>query len=53
MKAVSKKREERSTEELIKEFNEMAGRFDAFWSGLSLSERERFKDYLSSMRPPE
>lgn len=53
MKAVSKKRKERTTEELVKEFNDMAGRFDAFWSGLSLSEREKFKEYLSQMRPPE
>lgn len=53
MKAVTKKREERTTEELVKEFHEMAGRFDQFWTGLSLNERERFKGYLSSMRPPE
>jgi hypothetical protein len=53
MKAVSKKREERTTEELVKKFNDMAGRFDSFWSGLSLSEREKFKEYLSQMRPPE
>ena len=53
MKSVSKKREERSTEELIKGFNEMAGRFDGFWTGLSLAERERFKKYLYDMRPPE
>ena len=53
MKTVSKKRDERTTEELVKEFHEMAGRFDAFWTGLSLNERERFKEYLYEMRPPE
>lgn len=53
MKTVSKKREERTTEELVKEFHEMAGRFDEFWTGLSINERERFKDYLASMRLPE
>jgi hypothetical protein len=53
MKMVSKKREERTTEELVKEFNAMAGRFDAFWCGLSLSERGRFKEYLSQMRATE
>jgi hypothetical protein len=53
MKSVSKKKEERTMEELIKGFHKMAGRFDAFWTGLSLNERERFKEYLSSMRPPE
>lgn len=53
MKGISRKREERTTEELIKEFNEMAGRFDAFWTGLSLNERGKFKEYLASMRPPE
>lgn len=53
MKAVTKKREERSTEELIKEFKGNGGKFGPFWSGLSLNERERFKGYLSSMRPPE
>jgi hypothetical protein len=53
MKTVSKKREERTTEELVKGFHEMAGRFDEFWSGLSLNEREKFREYLSSMRLPE
>jgi len=53
MKSVSKKKEERTTEEIVKEFHEMAGRFDEFWSGLSINERERFKEYLSEMRPPE
>ena len=53
MKKVSKKREERTTEELVKGFNEMAGRFDEFWSGLSLNEREKFREYLASMRLPE
>jgi hypothetical protein len=53
MKRVSKKREERTTEELVKGFHEMAGRFDEFWTGLSINERERFKEYLSEMRPPE
>ena len=53
MKTVSKKRDERTTEELVKEFHEMAGRFDGFWTGLSLSEREKFKKYLYDMRPPE
>lgn len=53
MKGVAKKREERSTEELIKEFKGNGGKFDSFWTGLSLNERERFKGYLSSMRPPE
>lgn len=53
MKKVSKKREERTTEELVKEFHEMAGRFDEFWSGLSISEREKFKEYLAEMRLPE
>ena len=53
MKSVSKKREERTTEELVKGFNEMVGRFDGFWTGLSLSEREKFKKYLHNMRPPE
>jgi hypothetical protein len=52
MKSVSKKKEERTTEEIVKEFHEMAGRFDEFWSGLSINERERFKEYLSEMRPP-
>lgn len=53
MKKVSKRREERTTEELVKEFHDMAGRFDEFWTGLSINERERFKDYLASMRLPE
>jgi hypothetical protein len=53
MKSVSKKKEERTTEEIVKQFHEMAGRFDEFWSGLSINERERFKEYLSDMRPPE
>jgi hypothetical protein len=53
MKAVTKKRQERSTEELAKEFKGSGGKFSSFWSGLSLTERERFKGYLSSMRPPE
>lgn len=53
MKSISKKREERTTEELVKEFHQMAGRFDEFWTTLSINERERFKDYLSEMRPPE
>lgn len=50
MKSVDKKREERSTEELIKEFKGNGGKFDSFWAGLSLNEREKFKKYLSSMR---
>jgi hypothetical protein len=53
MKKVSKRREERTTEELVKEFHEMAGRFDEFWTGLSINEREKFRDYLASMRLPE
>ena len=53
MKSVSKKRDERTTEELIKQFHDMPGQFDLFWTGLSLNERERFKEYLNEMRPPE
>jgi hypothetical protein len=53
MKRVSKKREERTTEELIKEFKGNGGKFGPFWTGLSINERERFKEYLSDMRPPE
>jgi hypothetical protein len=53
MKSVSKKKEERTTEEIVKGFHEMAGRFDEFWTGLSINERERFKEYLAEMRLPE
>lgn len=53
MKTISRKREERTTGELVKEFKEAGGRFDSFWSGLSLSERGKFREYLSQMRPPE
>jgi hypothetical protein len=52
MKTVSKKKEERTTEEIVKQFHEMAGRFDEFWSGLSVSEREKFKSHLAELRPP-
>jgi hypothetical protein len=50
MKKIGIKRKERTTEELIKSFKEMAGDFDKLWTGFSLKEREKFKKYLASMR---
>lgn len=53
MKRIERKKEERSTEEIVKEFQGMGGRFAEFWSRLSLSEREKFNGYIEGLKKRE
>jgi len=46
MKRIEKRKKEKSEKELIEEFNEMAGRFDEFWTKLSLPERKKFTNWI-------
>ena len=50
MKRIERKKEERTTEEIVKEFQGMGGRFTEFWAGLSLSEREKFNGYIGGLK---